>query len=704
MYSPAIVERRIDNVQQQLGIELTEYPIPYVRKAVSHLALLVDKKGDLKRPLDREETEFIQNERLMSKCSFSYWSERYAHIRVGKGEGGIQLFKPWKSQELLFRRLAKTEEAMWAARAEGQTQFDAYCFFIHKARQLGFSSGIQLLGVHATNFYGNLRGMTASMDDEKTQKIHTDYYCLPRDRMPWWMKTSELSRIKSRGMVFGNESSMILQDASQEGGLAQGSQIDWSHLTECASWPDPATAIENHYFPTISSTIRSMAFLESTAQGMADWWHEATDQARKGEKDRWQYFFVPWYAVEEKWMRVPPVTWEPSQMVLDHAKEVFETSAEFLEGHQVELTREQMFFYEDQYKSYKRLGTLNLFFANWCASPEESFQHSGVSAFDVETLQKLRTLCRGAVPYEILTPETNRDRIINHDPGDLKSPKHYTVGEHTIVPVMLDEVAAADPRGLILMWERPSPRQIYKVAVDPTVGIPGWTRTFRRADDKGTDNGAIIVGRKGFRGAPDVQVAEYAAPIDPQTLADPCAILGRLFRGTDEEEAEMIIEIYPGPGGQTQQKLVNYYNYINFYQWKQFDGIQVKPTQIWGWHSNVKSVRELWILGKHHVSNNHFVPRSKYLVSEFSWCEFDPIKMRGQAMAGRHDDRAVAALLLLWALHDWTVTFHQPQVPAREGSHLDQTPAKWHEMDASANEIAEMEEEWLQGILDEEDY
>lgn len=212
-----------------------------------------------------------------------------------------------------------------------------------------------------------------------------------------------------------------------------------------------------------------------------------------------------------------------------------------------------------------------------------------------------------------------------------------------------------DPRGLVLILEPPNPKETYVMGIDPTVGRVGWNRMLRTRDDLRTDNGAIEIIRVGRNGKPDIQVCEYAAPIDPEDLADVANILGRLYAGNDEMgQCLCIIEVYPGPGLLTQRKMLNALGYTNMFVWKYLDSISVKMTTSLGWQSSPKSVRDLWIRGTRHISLDKIKILSPYLAEELAHCEADEQKMTAKASSGKHDDRARAILMAIWAAHDWS--------------------------------------------------
>lgn len=240
-----------------------------------------------------------------------------------------------------------------------------------------------------------------------------------------------------------------------------------------------------------------------------------------------------------------------------------------------------------------------------------------------------------------------------------------------------------DPRGMVCMFEAPRPNEAYVMGIDPTVGIVGWNRNLRTQDDVRTDNGAIEIIRVGRRGRPDVQVCEYAAPIDPEELADVANVLGRFYGGNDENgQALCIIEIYPGPGLMTQRKMINSLGYHHHFIWKYLDSMIPKATASLGWQSSPKSVRDLWIRGTRHISLDKIKILSPYLSEELAWCEPDELKMTARAASGKHDDRARAILMAIWAAHDWDNPIEEVETQVTAGKVPD-----WQRSDISADRM-----------------
>ncbi len=277
----------------------------------------------------------------------------------------------------------------------------------------------------------------------------------------------------------------------------------------------------------------------------------------------------------------------------------------------------------------------------------------------------------------------------------------YYIEKHRISPATTDR---KDVRGLLWCWEPPSNTANYIIAVDPTVGIDGWQRSLRAADDVKVDNAAIQVIRVGRIEdgkviTPDVQVAEYAAPIDYYQCAEIVNVIGRLYGGANEEgQALAIIEIYPGPGLMVQRELISTWGYQNLYQQPYLDTRvpTLRRGSPFGWVASKQSVRDLWIKGMHHINGKHIKINSPALVEEMADCEPDDSRMAMKAVFGAHDDRVRALLLGLWAAHHWGagIEWHQTEVdgPAK---------APWQ---ASAMSYDQMYNEWesrLEEILED---
>lgn len=230
-------------------------------------------------------------------------------------------------------------------------------------------------------------------------------------------------------------------------------------------------------------------------------------------------------------------------------------------------------------------------------------------------------------------------------------PKSWRVGNRTVTPCSQDD---EDERGILFVWEEPRNDETYVVSLDPTVGRAGWSREFRTEADLDTDNAVVEVFRAGRNGRPDAQVAEYAAPVDAIDIAPLAATIGLLYGSSHEDNQALLIGEITGPGAVTLRELVDRYAYSNLWMWTQWGSAAVRRTQQYWWYSSRSSNKDLWMRGLHHIQKYRVQLRSKWLIEEMADCVADVWTLIGEARYGRHDDRVMATLFNLWALHDWS--------------------------------------------------
>lgn len=226
---------------------------------------------------------------------------------------------------------------------------------------------------------------------------------------------------------------------------------------------------------------------------------------------------------------------------------------------------------------------------------------------------------------------------------------------------------------------------------DPTEGITGWSRGSRRDGDHKTDNGAIEVFRPDAiklplfkNGKPvidkasgvqafvmrDLQVAEFAAPIDTVDLARVANVIGRMYAGEDSDQCEFIYESYPGPGPLMTQELLRL-GYTNCWMWQYFADSVATDTNSIGWHATPRSTKLLWTRARRHIMNRQVKLLSPWLVDEYANAVVDMQKMTARSAYGFHDDRLRATNLALWSGHKWDMDVERTEEPVTERSDID---------------------------------
>lgn len=263
---------------------------------------------------------------------------------------------------------------------------------------------------------------------------------------------------------------------------------------------------------------------------------------------------------------------------------------------------------------------------------------------------------------------------------------YHVAGNNLRLTAESDEAINEDPRGMLLVWEEPKAWAKYIMSSDPTEGITGWSRGARRDGDHKTDNGVIEIFRPDAIRMPlfkdgkplmdkvtgvqqfvmrDLQVAEFAAPVDTVELARIANILGRIYAGNEEDQCEFIYESYPGPGPLMTQELLRL-GYASLWKWEYFADSVATDTNSIGWHATPRSTQLLWTRARRHLMNRQAKIMSPFLVDEYANAVVDMQKMTARASYGVHDDRLRAANLAFWAGHAWSYDVERTEEPVTE--------------------------------------
>jgi hypothetical protein len=261
-------------------------------------------------------------------------------------------------------------------------------------------------------------------------------------------------------------------------------------------------------------------------------------------------------------------------------------------------------------------------------------------------------------------------------------PQQYTIGRAGGLTKMDTAEFDNDPRGIVWIFEPPNRGATYVLGCDPTTGRTGWNRYSRVKEDFHTDNGAIEVIKVGKDGAKDVQVAEYAAPIDAFDIAYVINILGRMYAGTDDDQCKAIIEVFPGPGAGTLQQCLEL-GYTNHFKWEYYGDTPAQPTRAMGWHASNRTNRDLWVKASRHLVLQNCIIRSPWLTEEYADCRMSVDKDYGENPGG-HDDRVRAFNLALWAANSWSMNIERTTEKVATSEAVD-----WQHSDMAIEEIYE---------------
>jgi hypothetical protein len=277
---------------------------------------------------------------------------------------------------------------------------------ILKARQLGFTTFIQLYMLDISVFHGDTRcGVIAHTKDD-AETIFRDKVKFPYDNLPDQIRaTVPIVRDNTTTLELANNS-LIKVGTSLRSGTLQ-----YLHVSEfgkiCAKFPEKAREIVTGALNTIQAG--QIAFIESTAEGQEgrfyDLCEEAQTKERLGTKLTeldWKFHFYPWW-------REPAYSMKPDDIAITPALEKYFRD---LVGEGVELSDGQKAWYakkaETQRDDMRR---------EFPSTPREAFEAAVEGAYYADQFVKAELDGRiGRVPYESdLKVETWWDLGIDDD-------------------------------------------------------------------------------------------------------------------------------------------------------------------------------------------------------------------------------------------------------------------------------------------------
>lgn len=405
MYSSRLVAIRRGQLERLLHAELPrglrEYSVPEVLEYQDRMKDLWGKKGEQLRPLSVEEERFIQNEQLLSKVDFEYFASRYITINLAGQTLGL-LYPLWESQRLIIAEIGRIEWDRY------QTNYpDGVIINVLKDRQTGVTTLSESIIFHRLVTHSHVFGLLAS-DVPDSSDFLWDMFERMLDHLPWYMRPMTLERVKNDEIVFGTESRLFWgaskstrgadkpersSSAGQKGQLGRGRTVSVAHLSELATWTNPAQ-IDSALEPAIPRTPFSFWLRESTAngRGKSNWWWMEWQLGKSG-KGRAANIFIPWYAEATRHHLPALLSWAPNADTLAHARRAEEHGPRWLHR-TVNLTRDQLYWYETSRDQAIAKDKLEDFLQEHPADDEEAFQYSSKSVFPLMLRERIKNQAR----------------------------------------------------------------------------------------------------------------------------------------------------------------------------------------------------------------------------------------------------------------------------------------------------------------------
>lgn len=528
-----------------------------------------------------------------------------------------------------------------------------------KARQLGISTYVAARFFRVIHLWRQVRAMVIADESGRSTKLF-DIYDRFGDQLPSDEFLRPVRQVDQRGkeMRFGNGSELLVETAGDvKAGRAV--TIHRLHISEYAFWEHPVQ--------TMTSLMESVphsgseVFIESTANGVGNDFHQLWREAEAGENE-WLPVFLPWFIDPD--YRLALEAEERDEIVSTADGWERRAMAEGLEweGERWRLEPEQLAW--RRWKIRNSAGGERAFRQENPATASEAFLVSGAAFFDQDALVRLA---------EQATAPTTRGtiRIDWETKGEQRKPKGVALQR--------------SEGGWLRIWDMPEVRGHYVIGADTAEGrqVAARATSLDDAERGGRDFDSADVIRLGYwsgEGATRAYVrpkivAQLHARMAPETLAEQLYGLGTLYscptgRKNLRERALLGVERNHRSGVSTIRRLREL-GYERLYVSRPVAARKERPQERIGWLTTGESRRPMLDqLGEAVRLDDGLQILSAETIDEMLTFVFDE-DGKPQAQEGTHDDRVISASITLEMTHQ-----HAHAVPEPEGQEHDYLPER----------------------------
>lgn len=315
--------------------------------------------------------------RLRCRYDFEYWAAKCVVIK-DKTSGADIAFVPNAPQRRVIAALEEDRTAgrplrmiiLKARQWGGSTLVQLYMAWIQITQKENWNS---LICAHVKDTAATIRGMFTKMLERYPQE-YWDGDAAPAFKT--FERTINTRVIQGRGCK-------VTLGSSENQDAVRGNDYSMAHLSEVAFWKDTAQSSPGEFIRAvcggINSTPLTMIVLESTANGVGNYFHKEWLRGVQGKSDK-RCVFVPWYEIEiyRKEVRDAGVLWRSMD---DYERSLWEQG----------LTLEMIQWYHDKIAEYQSREQMQ---AEYPTTDVEAFTATEQNVFSRESIEAMRSDCR----------------------------------------------------------------------------------------------------------------------------------------------------------------------------------------------------------------------------------------------------------------------------------------------------------------------
>lgn len=543
------------------------------------------------------------------KHDFPWYAENFLKIRDKKAN--IIDFKLNKAQRIVHDKVLEL-------RAQGRP----VRILLLKARQMGLSTWSEGFIFHDTSTNENKNALIIAHEESASanlfnmSKLYYEY--LPELIRP--MKkyangkvlqfenptSDENEKAKNPGLR-----SKISIATAGAGEVGRSATIHNLHVSELAFFPDPKITMLG-LMQCVPDAENTNVIIESTANGVGDYFHELWQNAEKGLND-FVAIFLPWF-IQDEYTRAFRTDAERAQLTEEVESIIKDSNGKDVRTYEYQLKEKFDLTWEQlNWRRYtianKCQGDEELFMQEYPSTPEEAFISSGRPKFNISALRKYQTITK---------PPIRRGYLQWDGAGKVKFTE--------------------DAKGYISIWKEPQKGEHYAIGADVAEGLIDG------------DFSCGVVGDSHF----DV-VGMWHGHIDPDLFGVELVKLAIYFNGA-------YLGVESNNHGLTTLSSIKKLEYWNLYFTKTFDKIAETMTMKLGWQTNLKTKPFMIDKLAEFIRELHLGIYSDLIIGEaFTYIIEDNGKTNAQA--GTHDDTIMALAILLQLLLEGKGENYTPEIP-----------------------------------------
>ena len=538
---------------------------------------------------------------LRVRHDFEYWAATCVTVKdklTGR-DVKFMLNRPQRRVVALFEqqrcegrpiRIIMLKARQWG----GSTLVQMYMAWIQCCRARNWHS---LICAHVKDVAATIRGIYTKMLDSYPGEFWDE------EERPGF---TAFERSINTRLIRGRDCRVTVASSERQESV-RGADVAMAHLSEVAFWADTPSRTPEGFVRAICAGIarvpESLVVLESTANGVGNYFHSEWLRSKRGESDK-AAVFVPWYEIDI--YSVPVGDYGSLWMSLDtYERGLWERGC----------TLEQIAWYREKRREYP---TAALMAAEFPSDDIEAFANTGHGVFTLDQVERLRASC---------TPPAAVGRLVTHS---VKGPGALEI-----------DGFCDDPNGRLKVWRFPEMSPLCRGRYVAAVDISGRS--------EGSDYTVIsVLDALGHEGRPAV-VAQWRGHGDHDIVAWTAASIAQWYC-----EALLVIESNSlessCTGGEHGLYVLSELNHVyrNLYRRRINDSVAAGYETRVGFHTNraTKTMLINHLIAM--VRDEAYIERDSDACDELAVYECDPSGRFG-ARAGYHDDILMTRAIALYA-------------------------------------------------------